>query len=69
MEEPRADQHSSAQEPSPINGTDFTLSAPAQSGILARFAQGTLVPTGSVTKINYVEDNGNGTTSAYEYIM
>ena len=42
---------------------------PRKAGYLARFAQGTLVPTGSVTKINYVEDNGNGTTSAYEYIM
>ena len=48
-----------------VNGTDFTLSAPAQSGIAARFATGSVV-TG---RINYVEDNGNGTTSAYEYIM
>jgi hypothetical protein len=48
-----------------INGTDFTLSAPAQSGIPARFAQGSVVSG----RINYVEDNGNGTTSAYEYIM
>jgi hypothetical protein len=48
-----------------VNGTDFTLSAPAQSGILARFATGSLV----TNRINYVEDNGNGTSSAYEYIM
>lgn len=48
-----------------INGTDFTLSAPAQSGILARFATGSVVSG----RINYVEDNGNNTTSAYEYIM
>jgi hypothetical protein len=51
-----------------VNGTDFTLSAPAQSGIAARFATGSLV-TGSLSRINYIEDNGNGTTSAYEYIM
>ena len=51
-----------------VNGTDFTLSAPAQSGIAARFGTGSLV-TGSISRINYVEDNGNGTTSAYEYIM
>ena len=48
-----------------VNGTDFTLSAPAQNGIAARFATGSLV----TSRINYVEDNGNGTTSAYEYIM
>ena len=51
-----------------LNGSDFTLSAPAQSGIAARFAQGSLV-VGNNSRINYVEDNGNGTTSAYEYIM
>jgi hypothetical protein len=51
-----------------LNGSDFTLSAPAQNGIAARFAQGSLV-VGNNSRINYVEDNGNGTTSAYEYIM
>ena len=51
-----------------VNGTDFTLSAPAQNGIAARFATGSLVIS-NVSRINYVEDNGNGTTSAYEYIM
>jgi len=51
-----------------VNGTDFTLSAPPQGQLLARFAQGSLV-TGNPSKINYVEDNGNGTSSAYEYIM
>jgi hypothetical protein len=51
-----------------LNGTDFTLSAPAQNGILARFATGSLVISNN-SRINYVEDNGNGTTSAYEYIM
>ena len=48
-----------------VNGTDFTLSAPAQGGVAARFAQGSVVSG----RINYVEDNGNNTTSAYEYIM
>jgi hypothetical protein len=53
-----------------LNGTNFTISAPTQNGIAARFAQGTLVmDTNNRTRINYVEDNGNGTTSAYEYIM
>lgn len=53
-----------------VNGTDFTLSAPAQGQLAARFAQGSLViDTSNRTKINYVENNGNGTTSAYEYIM
>jgi hypothetical protein len=53
-----------------VNGTDFTLSAPPVQGqTLARFATGSLTPQGSITKINYVEDNGNGTTSAYEYVM
>ena len=51
-----------------VNGSVFTLSAQAQNGIAASFAQGTLV-TGSIGSINYVVDNGNGTTSAYEYIM
>ena len=51
-----------------VNGTDFTLSAPATNQTNARFATGSLV-TGSTSRINYVEDNGNGTTSAYEYIM
>jgi hypothetical protein len=51
-----------------VNGTDFTLSAPAQNNSLARFATGSLVIS-NISRINYVEDNGNGTSSAYEYIM
>ena len=46
-----------------VNGTDFTLSAPAQNGRDTRFASGTL----EFETINYSEDNGNGTTSAFEY--
>ncbi len=46
-----------------VNGTAFTLAAPAQSQTSARFATGTL----DLDRINYVEDNGDGTTSAYEY--
>ena len=52
-----------------LNGSDFTLSAPPQNNIAARFAQGSLVVSNNSSRINYVEDNGNGTTSAYEYIM
>ena len=47
-----------------VDVNDFTLSAPPQNGIAARFASGTIV----VDRINYVEDNGDGTTSAYEYM-
>jgi hypothetical protein len=47
-----------------VNGTDFTLSAPAGNQTLARFATGTIL----VDRINYNEDNGNGTTSAFEYL-
>jgi hypothetical protein len=46
-----------------VDGTFFTLSAPPQSQISARYAEGTI----DLDRINYVEDNGNGTTSAYEY--
>ena len=52
-----------------VNGTTFTLSAPAQGGIAARFATGTLQldMVNNVQTINYNEDNGDNTTSAYEY--
>ena len=46
-----------------VNGINFTLSAPAQNGIAQRYATGTI----QFDKINYDEDNGNGTTSQYEY--
>ncbi len=46
-----------------VNGTTFTLSAPAQNGNAARFATGTI----QFNKINYDEDNGDNTTSSYEY--
>lgn len=46
-----------------MNGIDFTLSAPAQNGYGARSATGTI----HFDTINYDEDNGDGTTSSYEY--
>jgi hypothetical protein len=46
-----------------VSGTNFTLSAPAQSGVAQRFASGTI----QFDTINYDEDNGDGTTSSYEY--
>jgi hypothetical protein len=46
-----------------VSGSNFTLSAPAQNGVAARFATGTI----QFDTINYDEDNGDGTTSAYEY--
>lgn len=46
-----------------VNGTNFTLSAPAQNNTDARYATGTI----QVDRINYNEDNGDGTTSQYEY--
>jgi hypothetical protein len=46
-----------------VSGSNFTLSAPAQNGVAARFANGTI----QFDTINYDEDNGDGTTSSYEY--
>jgi len=46
-----------------VSGSNFTLSAPAQNGVAARFATGTI----QFDTINYDEDNGDGTTSSYEY--
>jgi hypothetical protein len=46
-----------------VNGTNFTLSAPAQNGVGQRYGTGTI----QFNTINYDEDNGDGTTSSYEY--
>lgn len=46
-----------------VNGINFTLSAPAQNQTAQRFATGTI----QFDTINYDEDNGDGTTSSYEY--
>ncbi|HEX6626867.1 MAG TPA: hypothetical protein VF105_02830 [Gemmatimonadaceae bacterium] len=46
-----------------VNGINFTLSAPAQNQTDARYATGTI----QLDTINYDEDNGNGTTSSFEY--
>ena len=46
-----------------VNGINFTLSAPAQNNTPQRYATGTI----QFDTINYDEDNGNGTTSQYEY--
>ncbi len=46
-----------------VNGTNFTLSAPAQNGVAQRYGTGTI----QFNTINYDENNGDGTTSSYEY--
>jgi hypothetical protein len=46
-----------------VSGSNFTLSAPAQNGVGSRYATGTI----QFDRINYDEDNGDGTTSSYEY--
>lgn len=46
-----------------VNGSSFTLSAPAQNQTSQRYATGTI----QFDTINYDEDNGDGTTSSYEY--
>ncbi len=46
------------------NGIDFTLSAPAQNNNPSRYATGTI----QFDKINYDEQNDDGTTSSFEYI-
>jgi hypothetical protein len=45
-----------------VDGTFFALSAPAQSQISARYAEGTI----DLDRINYIEDDG-GVSLAYEY--
>lgn len=46
-----------------VSGINFTLSAPAQNQTAARYATGTI----QFDTINYDEQNGDGTTSSYEY--
>ena len=46
-----------------VSGVNFTLSAPAQNQTSQRYATGTI----EFDTINYDEDNGDGTTSSYEY--
>lgn len=46
-----------------VNGINFTLSAPPQNQTDQRYATGTI----QFDTINYDEDNGDGTTSSYEY--
>lgn len=46
-----------------VNGINFTLSAPPQNEAPQRYATGTI----EFDTINYDEDNGNGTTSSFEY--
>jgi hypothetical protein len=50
-----------------LSGTNFTLSAPAQNGVPQRSATGTIQVVNGVEIINYDENNGDGTTSSYEY--
>ena len=50
-----------------VNGINFTLSAPAQNGVAQRYGTGTIQVVNGVEKINYDENNGDGTTSSYEY--
>lgn len=47
-----------------VNGNAFTLAAPQQSGVAARFATGTL----DIDTISYTEDDEFGNPLAYEYI-
>ena len=46
-----------------VNGINFTLSAPPQNQTDQRYATGTI----QFDTINYDEDNGDGTTSSFEY--
>ncbi|HJP86270.1 MAG TPA: hypothetical protein VJ852_09795 [Gemmatimonadaceae bacterium] len=46
-----------------VSGVNFTLSAPPQNSVGQRYATGTI----QFDTINYDEDNGDGTTSSYEY--
>lgn len=46
-----------------VNGINFTLSAPPQNQTDQRYATGTI----QFDTINYDEQNGDGTTSSYEY--
>jgi hypothetical protein len=53
-----------------VNGTDFTLTAPAQNNNAARSVFGTLtVDANSVFTINYQESDGAGGFDPYEYKM
>jgi hypothetical protein len=46
-----------------VSGINFTLSAPPQNQTAQRYATGTI----QFDTINYDENNGDGTTSQYEY--
>ncbi|MGH7651345.1 MAG: hypothetical protein ACREMS_05830 [Gemmatimonadaceae bacterium] len=46
-----------------INRTSFTLTAPAQNQVAARFATGTLM----ANTLTYQEPNGGGTFDSFEY--
>ena len=46
-----------------VSGINFTLTAPPQNQTAQRYATGTI----QFDTINYDEDNGDGTTSQYEY--
>ena len=51
-----------------LNGTDLTLSAPAQNNNSSRFVTGTLAPNSNNNlTINYQEDTGSG-LQAFEYM-
>lgn len=51
-----------------LNGTNFSLFAPAQNGFPARNVTGTLdFDANNVATLNYQESNGQGTFESYEY--
>ena len=51
-----------------LNGTNFNMFAPAQSGNAARNVTGTLdTDVNGVLTVNYQEDNGNGGLDSFEY--
>jgi hypothetical protein len=52
-----------------LNGTDLTLSAPAQNNTSARFVTGILDTNfNNRLAINYSEDDGTGTVNSFEYV-
>jgi hypothetical protein len=52
-----------------LNGTDLTLSAPAQNNANARFVTGTLDTNfNNHLAINYSEDDGTGNVNSFEYV-
>jgi hypothetical protein len=52
-----------------LNGTDLTLSAPAQNNASARFVTGTLDTNGnSRLAVNYTEADGTGNVNSFEYV-